>query len=148
MFDRTRGGILNIDLALGQAFEELVGRKINQYNLIGILEYPIGDGFADPNASDLLDNVVEAFQMLDVEGGPDVDAGGEQFLNVLPSLWMTTPGYIGVGKFINQEQARMSCQGGIKVEFIDDQVAIDDRFAGEDLEACKQRLGFLPAMRL
>src|SRR5215469_6847391 len=148
MFDRTRGGVLNVNLALGQAFEQLVGRKIDQHNLIGVLEYPIRDGFADPNAGNLLDNVVEALQMLDVEGGPDVNAGGEQFLDVLPSLGMATPGYIGVGKFVNQEQARMSRQGGIKVEFIDDQVAIDDRFAGEDLEARKQRLRFLPAMRL
>ncbi len=42
--------------------------------------------------------------MLDVEHRPDVDAGRQQFGNILPTFGMAAAGHIGVGEFIHQQQ--------------------------------------------
>ena len=50
--------------------------------------------------------IVETFQVLDVDRSEDVDAGGEQFLNVLPALGVATAGGVAVGQFVHQHQGR------------------------------------------
>ena len=41
----------------------------------GAVDDPVGDGFADADTGDAFDDVVQAFEVLDVEGGEDVDPG-------------------------------------------------------------------------
>ena len=106
ILDRARGGVLHIDLAFGQPLEQLVGRKIDQHDLVGLVEHRVRHGLAHAHLGDLLDDVVEAFEMLDVERGPDVDAGRQQLVDVLPALRMAAAGHVGVGIFVDQQQAR------------------------------------------
>ena len=54
--------------------------------------------------------------MLDVERGPDVDAGGQQFLHVLPALRMARPRDVGVRKLVDQDQRRPPRQCGVEIE--------------------------------
>ncbi len=107
-----------------------------------------GTGFTDANLGDLQDDVVEAFQMLDVQRGPDVDAGGEQFVDVLPPLRVAATRNVGVGIFVDQEQAGTPGQRRVQVELPHDLVAIDDRLARQPLEALELPLGLAPAVRL
>ena len=58
----------------------------------------LGQRLLHPYAGDAADHVVQAFEVLDVEGGPDVDAGGEQLFHVLPALRMPRPRDVGVGE--------------------------------------------------
>src|SRR4051794_16377159 len=44
-----------------------------------------------PYAGYRLDEVAQRLQVLDVDGRDDVDAGGEQFLHVLPALDCASP---------------------------------------------------------
>ena len=62
-------------------------------------------GFAHANTDDPADQVIQAFQVLDVEGGPYVDAGAEQFFDVLPAFGVARAGDVGMGVFVNQQQA-------------------------------------------
>ena len=57
--------------------------------------------------------------MLDVERGPDVDAGRDQLLHVLPALGMAAVGRVGVGEFVDDDQLRLALQGRVDVEFRD-----------------------------
>ncbi len=78
--------------------------------------------------------------MLDVQRGPYVDAGREQLLDVLPALGVPAAGSVGVGVFVDEQQARVTRQRRIEVELVHDQIAVDDRLARQDLEALEQRL--------
>ena len=86
--------------------------------------------------------------MLDVERGPDVDAGSQQLVDVLPALGMAAAGHIGVGVFVDQQQARPARERRVEVELLHDLIAVDDRLARQDVEAFDQLLGLAPAVRL
>ena len=61
--------------------------------------------------------------MLDVERGPDVDAGRQQLVDILPALGMAAAGNVGVGVFIDQQQFRPARQRGVEIELLHDLVA-------------------------
>ena len=48
---RAVGRVLDVDLALGQALQQLVGRQVDEHDLVGLLEHVIGHGFAHPHAA-------------------------------------------------------------------------------------------------
>ncbi|EWS54666.1 hypothetical protein X551_02511 [Methylibium sp. T29] len=75
-----------VDLAGLEPLDQLVGRRVDQYNLVGAIEEGVGQGLVHADAGDAAHHVVQALQVLHVERGVDVDAGIEQFLHVLPAL--------------------------------------------------------------
>ncbi len=104
--DGARRRVLHVDLALGEALEQFVGREVDQHDLVGLIEHRVGHGLAHAHLGDLQDDVVEAFEVLDVERGPDVDAGVEQFLDVLPALGMAAARHVACARLVDQQQAR------------------------------------------
>ena len=76
------------------------------------------------DAGDLGDDVVQAFDVLDVERRPDVDAGGEQLLDILPALRMPRAFGVGVGQLVDQDQLRLPRQRGVEIEFAQRHAAI------------------------
>ena len=85
---RQRGVDLlgRVDVAVGQAPAQRLGGHVLQLDLVGRADDRVGHRLALRHAGDLLDHVVERLQVLDVDGGDDVDAGGQQLLDVLPAL--------------------------------------------------------------
>ena len=55
--------------------------------------------------------------MLDIERGPDVDAGRDQLLHILPALGMAAFGGVGVGEFVDDDQRRLALERRVDVEF-------------------------------
>ena len=72
-----------VDLSGLQPLEQILDRQVQVDHLVGLLEEAVGDGLAHRHAGDALDQVVEALEVLDVEGADDVDAGVEQLEHVL-----------------------------------------------------------------
>jgi hypothetical protein len=64
----------DIDLALMQPLDQVVGREVDDLDVVGAIDDRVGHGLAHPDPGDLRDDVVEALDMLDVERGVDVDA--------------------------------------------------------------------------
>ncbi len=86
--------------------------------------------------------------MLDVQGGPDIDAGGQKLLDVLPALGMARAVRIGVGVFVDQQQSRAALQRGVQIEFQQGAVAVGEGLAGEGLKILGQGLGLAAAVGL
>jgi hypothetical protein len=57
--------------------------------------------------------------MLDVERRPDIDAGGEQLLDVLPALGMTAVRSVGVSELVDDDELGLARQRRIEIEFLD-----------------------------
>ncbi|MNP00422.1 hypothetical protein D3C76_922120 [compost metagenome] len=107
----------HVHLAFTQAFEQLSRRQVDQHQLERFLQHPVRQGLAHLHAGDVADLVVEAFQVLDVDRGIDVDACSQQFLDILPALGVAAAGHIAVGQFIDQGQTRRSREQAVKVHF-------------------------------
>ncbi len=95
---------------------------------------------------DLGDHVVKAFDMLDIDGGIDVDAAGEQFLDVEVAFRVAAAGRVGVGQFVDKRKLGPSRDQGIEIHLLDDLVAIDDAFAWDDFEPLQQHFRLAAAM--
>jgi hypothetical protein len=116
ILNRAGRGVLNVDLALGQALEQLIRRKIDQHDLVGLVENRVGYGLAHAHCANLLYDIIEALEVLDVKCRPDVDPDRQEFVDILPSLRMPAAGDVRVGKFIDQQQLRTACKRGVEIK--------------------------------
>ncbi len=91
-----------VDLALAQALQEVVGRDVDDLDVVGLIEDRVRHRLAHPDARDLGHHVVEALDVLDVQGRVDVDAGRQHLLDVLVALRVAAARRIGVGEFVDR----------------------------------------------
>ncbi len=97
---------------------------------------------------DLGHHIVEAFDVLDVDGGIDVDAVGQQLLDVEITLGMAAAGDVGVGELVDQRDLRVARDQRVEIHFLERLILVDGPLARDDLEALQQRLRLHPAMGL
>ena len=108
-----------VDLALREPLQQLLGRDVDELDLVGALEHGVGHRLAHLDAGDLRDDVVEALDVLDVERRVDVDAGVEQLEHVLPALGVARAGRVGVRELVDEEQRRLARERGVEVELLE-----------------------------
>ena len=83
---RLFGLARRVDFAGSQAGGQFVGGHVDQDNLVCSVQYFVGHCLMHADAGDGTNGAIEAFQMLNVERGPNVNASVQQFLHVLPAL--------------------------------------------------------------
>src|ERR1039457_4939089 len=77
-----------IDIAVEHPATELLRGRVDQLNLVCFAEHPIRHAFANWHSGDLFDRVGDAFEMLDVYRGDDVNSCIEKFHEILPTLFI------------------------------------------------------------
>ena len=143
MLERALGLLGDVDLPLFQALDQVVGGEIDELDGVGAVEYRIRHGLAHANMRDLGDDVVEALDMLDVDGAVDVDAVAEQLLDVEIALGMAAAGRVGMGKLVDQHDLRMAGDDGVEVHLLEPLAPVFEPLAGNDLEPFEQSLRLL-----
>ena len=142
----------SIDLAGAQPFEKVIRRQVDELDLVGFVENPVGQRFPLLDAGDLRDDVVETFEMLDVDGGPHVDAGFQQLFDVLPALGVPRHGLsaeeIRVRQLVDDQDGRTPRERRVEVEFLAHDVAVFHRQRRQLFEALHEPLRFHAPMRL
>ena len=138
----------NIHFARLQALEQVVGREVDQFDLIGVLQKRIGNCFPNNRPGDLGNHVVQAFEMLHVDGGVDVDPGFQKLFNVLPALGMAQARRIGMRQLIDQDQCRVARECSIEVKLPKLCAAILHQPLRKDFQAFQQGFGFRASVRL
>src|ERR1039458_9906650 len=93
--ERAVGFFRGVDDAALDAIAQGARGEIDEHALIGFVDHPIRHGFAHADSGNLPDLVVEAFQVLHVHVGEDVDSGVEQFVHVLPAFGVLAAGGVG-----------------------------------------------------
>ena len=146
--DGALGLVRHIDLAVLQPLDQIVRRQVDQFDVVGLVDDRIRHCLAHPDAGDPGDDVVQAFDMLDVERGVDIDAGGDQLLDIHVTLGMPAARSVGVRQLIDQRQLRASCQQGVEVHLLQRASLVLDALAWNHLQTFEQCLGFLPPVGL
>ena len=140
--------VRHIDLAFLQALDQIVRRQVDQLDVVGAIDDRIRHRLADPDPGDPGDDVVQAFDVLDVQRRIDIDAGAEQLLDIHVAFRMPAARRIGVGKLVDQHQLRPAGEDGVEVHLFEPVTLVLDAPARDDFETVEQRLGLLAAMRL
>ena len=86
--------------------------------------------------------------MLDVERCIDIDAGGDQLVDVHVALGMTATWCVGVSQFIDQRELRATGQQCIEIQLRQCAPTVIDRTARDDFHTVEQSLGFASPVRL
>ncbi len=141
--ERLTGFLGRIDAAFTQALDQFVGRQIDEFDLVGGVEHAVGHGFAHLHAGDLGDDVVEAFDVLDVDRRVDVDAGDEQFFDVHPAFRMARARMIAVRQFVDADHARTAPERRVDVELGQHHAAMFQALRRQHFEAFEQFFRFL-----
>ncbi len=141
VMQRARRLVRDIDLARAQPLDQLIGRSIDHLDL-GTVEQAIGHCLAHPHMGERSDDIVEAFKVLDVERGPHVDPGGEDFLHVLPALVMPAARRVGMGEFVDQHERGLALENRVEVHFQQGMAAMRHFPAGQHRQRAQTRLGF------
>ena len=75
-----------VDVAVCEAATQGLWGHVDQFDLVGATHHIVWHRLGLLNPGDRLDDVVERLQVLDVDGGDDVDPGVQDVVDVLPPL--------------------------------------------------------------
>jgi hypothetical protein len=127
---------------------EVLRGKIDHFDLVRLIDDRIGHGFTHTDAGDASHHVVEAFQMLDVQRGVDIDARRKQLLNIQITFGMAASFGIRVRKFVHEYERGPAGKNGVEIHLVDHAAAIFHLAPRNDLEAIQKGQGLGAAMRL
>jgi len=136
----------HVHLAIAQAFEQLARRQVDQLDLVGFLQHPVRHRLAHLHASDIAHAVIEAFQVLHVDRGVDVDTGSEQLLHILPALGVAAAGGVAVRQLVDQRQFGRVGEQTVEVHLAEFQTAIRQAQRWLLWQPQQQRLGLAAAV--
>lgn len=106
--------VAGVHLAGRESLSQSLRGDVDQLDLVGVADDVVGNRLALDDSRDLLNNVVQALQMLDVDRGEYVDSGVAQRLDILPAFGVAGSGRVGVGQLVHQRHPRCTCQNGIR----------------------------------
>ena len=138
----------NVDLPFLEPLDQIVGRQIDQLDRVGAVEHCVRDRLAHPHMRDLRDHVVEAFDVLDVDRGVDVDAAAQQLLDIEIAFRMAAAFDVGMRELVDQNDLRPAGDDGVEIHLLEPLSLVLDAPARNDLQAFEQRLGLLAAVGL
>ena len=135
-----------------QSGKKVIGWQIDELDVVGFVEDSVGHCLALPDSRDLSDQIIQALDVLNVDGRPDPNAGFEQLFYVLPTLGMTRRRFaadeIRVSKLIDEEDGGVASQRGVQIELPAHDSAITDFHVGKSLESFEQPLRLNATVRL
>ncbi len=129
------------DLAVREALPQEFRGDIHQLNLPCLPGDLIRHSFRRPDVGDGADDVAQGREMLDVKGGQDVDAGVQQFVNILPPVGVPAFRGVGVGVIIDDGRGRPAADDRVEVQLFEVEPSIRNPPGRDQLEPCQQGPG-------
>jgi len=123
-------GLLNffrgVDFSLAETGAEFFDGDVDVDDLVGAFDEAVGDGFADGGVCRAGDGVVEGFQMLDVDGSHDVDAGLEELEDIFVAFAVFAAGDVCVGELVDDDHLGSAGDDRVHVHFLELDGAVGD----------------------
>ncbi len=140
------GGLGHVDFSFLKPLQEVVRREVDQFHLVGLFQDIVGKGFPHDDPRNLGHDVVQAFEVLDIEGGVNIDAQVQQFLNILPAFSVPRAGSVSMGQLVHQQEAGLALQGPVNIEFLQGGAPVFQFLGWEDFQPVQQGGRFLAAV--
>ncbi len=137
-----------VDVAVGHAAAQCLRRHVDELDLVGAPHHLVRDGLPLAHAGYRRDDVAQRLQVLDVDGRHDVDAGGQQLLDVLPAPGIPRSRHVRVRELVDQCHRGASGQDGVDVHFGEGLPAVFQFLERDPLETAQHRFGARPAVVL
>ena len=128
------GAVDGVDVAAAHAGDEGFGGEVGDDDFVGAIEDPVGHGLADGDAGEALDARREAFDVLDVDGGEDVDVGVEEEEDVFVALGVARADDVGVGEFVDEDDLGFALEDGVDVHLVEEGAFVIDLAGGDVFE--------------
>ena len=128
---------MRVDLPRQQPLDQGLGRDVDQDDLVGRAYDGVGHRLPDARAGQLGDLVVEALEMLDVDGREHVDPGGEHVLHVLPALFVLQTRRVCMGELVDQTKLGAPTQNRGQVHLLEDRFPVGDAPARNQLQSLR-----------
>ena len=105
--ERGRDPLRRVDLAGPQPLDQRLGGEVDEHDLVG-RRRARASGTVSRTRTPVSSATwsLSDSEVLDVDGGEDVDAGGEHVLDVLVALGVLDARRVGVGQLVDQARAR------------------------------------------
>jgi len=134
---------MGIDLSFMEPVEEFINGKVHVHYLVcKSRKKAVWDGLRDPDLGRPCDVVREAFDMLDVHGGHDVDAHGEEFFDVLPAFLVVPARGVRMRQLIDQHEFWHADEDCIHVEVEQLDAFVLHAARGDLFKAFEEDFGF------
>src|SRR5581483_6917735 len=130
-----------VDLSLPQAVAQLLDRDVDVDHLVGTIEKRVGHRLAHADAGDPCNGVVQRLEVLNVHGRHDVDAGVEEFEDVLIPLLVFAAWNVGMRQFVDDDDIRTTCDDPVDVHLLHRHAAVFHLAPRNDLEVLYLRVG-------
>lgn len=148
MLDRTPRRCRDVHLAGAQPLDQLLRGDIDDLDLIGPVDDAVRQRLLHADTSDLSDNIVEALDVLDVQGRVHVDARFEQFDDIQIALRMAAAGSIRMREFVDEHEFRPPCEDRVEIKLGQPAPLVLDAATGGHFEPEQERLGLPAFVRL
>ena len=132
--ERRVDPVRGVDVAAREPVPQRKRSKVDQLELVGAAHDLIRYSLALLDPGDLLNDIAERLEVLDVEGGDDVDARVQQFLDVLPALLVPRAGDVRVRELVDERDLRLARQQCVDVQLLELGAAVVDALPRDDLE--------------
>ena len=139
--------VRRVHIAMHHPPPQRLGRHVDQFDLVGPARNLVGQLLVLLHPGDLPGHVVERLQVLDVERGDDVDAGVEEFVDVLPSFLVPAAGHVGVGEFVHQRDLGMAGEHRVEIHLGEGHAPVGHGAPRHDRQPFGHRRGQLTAVR-
>ena len=101
--------------------------EVDDLDLVGGAQHGVGDRLALGTPGDLQHHVAERLDVLGVHRRDDVDAGVEQFVDVLPALRVPRARRVGVGELVDEGDLGLAGEHRVEVHLLEGHAAVLDR---------------------
>ena len=138
--------LLTVDVAAAHSIDERFGSQVHHHGFACAERNPVGNGFTNSDTGDGTHGGSDAFDVLDVERGNDVNLCGEKFLDVFIALAVAAAGNIGVGELINEDDAGAASEDGVNIHLFERSALVIDFLTGNGFELGGEFLDALAAV--
>ena len=137
-----------VDVAVGHPASQRLRAHVDQLDLVGPAHDGVGHRLALAHSGDPLHDVVDALEVLDVDGRDHVDAGVEELVHVLPPLPVAAVGHVGVGQLVHERHRRVPGQHGVDVHLFERDAPVGEPLPGHQLQVVQLLLCLRPPVGL
>lgn len=146
--ERSFHSVLRINIPALHAHLQRLWRQIRHHHLIRALHHPIGNGLANRDPGDALNCRPQAFDVLNVDRGQNVDLRSQKLQNIFVSLAVLAARNVGMRQLIDQHDIGLALQNRVHVHLLKKRALVFDRFERHTLHLAGQFRRALASVRL